>query len=297
MASKFGDTRAPRIVASVNATVTQELSVANVRIEDAKSRCWNVTLNRLDRVDRKPAIGGPADGWQANVSGPQNVYAFSGAQAFGNPPFPPRRTNPPYGNSPNITSQVMVGWGLNNIGQGNQNRLIADWPLLGQSFSVYGSYVEIWGLATFFGDTIPPGDMPQFSAMIVPADTGVSSTWLNYTVEVFNTINPLLGAAPTQGGALMSIPDFARQVKISLNSVYNGIATEFINLWDTKNGEAVAVWWNDRGNIVDSTYLSQVPGSYQFIDVPNRASMLSIYRTGQADTNAYLVRALWRISP
>lgn len=150
------------------------LPLARVGTIGEKSRAWRITLNRVDRND--------LSAFQADKATPLWVaqdVAFT-ASVVGDPAentaVPPRRGNPIFGretpgNGADVEPiWVQINWGMAG---GKTNRMLGNWPMLGGSVVVEGSWVEVYGGVAVFGfgaPAIQPGEFPFLAAQVVPTD-------------------------------------------------------------------------------------------------------------------------------
>lgn len=151
------------------------LPLARVGTEGEKSRAWRITLGRVDRNDMLAFQGNRANPlWVAqDIPFAASVVSDPSINVL----VPPRRGNPVFGSGfPAVTGSdvepiwVQVKWGMAG---GKSMQMLANWPMLGGSVVVEGSWVEVFGgIAVFaFGDPpITASEFPFLNASVVPAD-------------------------------------------------------------------------------------------------------------------------------
>lgn len=195
--SRLADTQA-----AVVQTGVQEISLAVARATDLTARPWRVTFGRVDRLDGSAlntGTGGNAEtGGQVAVTAFQSAgYAYT-AGFIAEPAIPPRRSNPVLNpGDPVISSQqsplfVELAWGL---AQAKPFRLLANWPMLGGSLVVVGSYVEVWAgmnVQNPGSPPIDPGSYPKFTAAIAPQD----GPWVEAGELSLQQVVPVLPLSP-----------------------------------------------------------------------------------------------------
>lgn len=174
----------------------QETPLAIIKSDDGAARAWRVTLSRLNRKDnRAPAVdnGSPS----ANLEFPSQAFPYAAAtMTF--PTVPPRRSNAvldiPSANGRATFVQIAFGMGTNT-----PTRLLGNWPLLGGSIVVVGSYVEVFGGQYLNGPFVAEdadGELGAYSASIVPAEGADQEDCGELSLTQFLSIEPFKEGAP-----------------------------------------------------------------------------------------------------
>jgi len=255
-------------------------------------RRWRVGMLRLDRLDNfAPLVDGNAASGTPQAALVSNAYSYAaGFQSV--PSWIPARTNPV---NYAFDLSVQVEWGY---GGANPARLAAQWPRMGSSIVVVGSYVQVSARWTANGAP-DPNARPLATAWIAPDDGQlvVDAGELSLSQEIFVRNVP---PSNTQLGAVY-VPDFARRVRVSLarNDPFSA-AQRTVPL----NGEpcCVGAWIDDtgaaRGGWQQGIFTS-LGGVEHFADVvwhpvPAAATMLALISPTSSSTSAFVE---WRIAP
>lgn len=305
--SNFGDSFVP---ARINGA--QAKTVCKVEGDGLAPRWWRVTLNRLGREDQASPLGGGSGGVPSDTSlsvaeypGQGQAFSYS-AGVMGNTTYSngtwPQRAQPVGGSfvfEAGITASVQLAWGSGGQALG---RIIADWPYLGGSVVLYGSYVEvIAGVNIVDQSRIGPREMPQYSAFIAPVDgvTTQDSGELSITQRV--TLYPADGALRQEGGSVY-VPEFARRVRVAItvgeepgywlvNNTSGGVIP--------KSGypTAIYVFSDESGRAVDQYYVN-VAEPPEWMAVPASAVLLTIVQTDPTAANGTMQGLVhWRVAP
>lgn len=275
-----------------------------VRVENGAERAWRVTLGRLVcSGHRAPTVAGASPQGYPLVPPAQYPYAAGlyNAAEF----YPGRRSYPIFGMSPLGFGRVWVelAWGIDLM---SANRMVADWPMMGGSIILPGSYVEVSSIVTMTGvDQMTDDDMPTGSAMVMDA-AGVTSQDSNEMslVQEVDLIDDY--------GALVSIPDFARRVQVSItqslilpNLGGGGFGEEF-EVPVTGDRPCRLVWLDDRGDTAFAGYQrtsepavggipANAPVAWQ--PVPSRATMLALRTSNPQSAIPSTALIHWRLAP
>lgn len=281
----------------------RDQSLLKVPTTADRARAWRITLQRLQREDgfAPLVIGGPANNIPSIISA-QYQYA-NGFE--GNPTWPPRRSNPVG------KAAVQIAWGMSAA---NPARLTADWPVLGASIVVVGSYVEVFAQLQDL-PTPATGARPVATATITPVeglptpDAGELSLTQQVTVQqLLDAVPP--STCPTWGAALF-VPDFARRVRVVLAAQDTALCGPTFSVPFTGDPVCVGTWFDDLGNSIDSFVQGLIPSTAIVVDpvttfqlavyapvvwhpVPANATMLAI-RGNAVTTPQGFVH--WRIAP
>lgn len=280
-------------------------SIVRINTPPQNARAWRVTLERVDRADRHaPLVVGDASGSASVVVG--QIYPYAGG--FQTAPFwPPVRSNPVLGTSvqpgtPRIS--VQLAWGM---GGANPARLAADWPMMGGSIVVVGSYVEVF--AALAGTSVSLQALPVVTAHVVPADglptCDGGELSLNQEINV-RAFTPAVVGPPfvcATWGGVAYVPDFARRVKVILTTADVDMCGETHSAPFDGDPTCVLTWFDDQSNAIDSSLqgLFRPPGAAADLytppvwhAVPARATLLAV-RGGKAFNQPAQLH--WRIAP
>jgi hypothetical protein len=278
----------------------QTISLLKMESECRFAAAWRITLQRADRADHHaPLVAGGAGTSVPIVDAAQYSYA-AGQQTT--PAWPPERSNPVFGAgfvNPAASLIVQVAWGMDAA---NPARLAAQWPALGASIVVVGSYVEVQAGSQGVAD---------HTAEIQPVVTAQLAPWSGLPLHGSGELSiagrvrvrPRADGPPPTWGGVSYVPDFARRVKIVLVQLDDtlGGATQSV----PNNGDATCQlgWFDDQGNEIDSAmqgrFFPPAAGTPLYTppvwhDVPAAATMLTV-RGDQNFDGFALVH--WRIAP
>lgn len=155
------------------------LPLAKASTRGKRSRAWRITMNRVNRQDGHAFQSGNTDPNGASPVWVGQQVAFAAAK-MNTPQIPPRRGNPIFGlNNPGNGSDleplwVQIRWGMDN---GSPMYMLGNWPMLGGSVVVEGSFVEVFGGVAVFNNGVPAitvDEYPTLSAQVVPT-SGLAS--------------------------------------------------------------------------------------------------------------------------
>jgi hypothetical protein len=283
----------------------QEIPLANIRASDNIARPWLITLGKVDRTDRADMTSPGGVYGTITLNDTNGTNKLSGGYQNA-PVFPPKRATYPYDGSvfPPFVNRVLLKWTMDNNGTALANQLIADWPMLGSSFVVTASSVDVIAVGGVFGRIPNANEVPSFKAQISPANALNNDTSTLILTQNGVQITNMKLTAPTVayglGGHAFYVPDFARKVKVVLTRNYYGGGAPFIaqqGYWNDPDAQGVVNFWDDYGNIVDSHYIAQISQAQVWINVPPRATMMGIYSLTAAAVDTYQACVNWQIVP
>ena len=300
----------PRILQGSTLANTQTVppngtvSLLKLDPETRAAAAWRVTLQRADRFDHHaPLVTGGANGSVPVATAAPYGYA-AGQQLT--PAWPPQRSNPVFGAglvNPTASLIVQLAWGMDAA---NPARLVADWPALGASIVVVGSYVEVQassqGVTDLTADTQPvvTAQMAPWSGLPVQGGGELS---IAGSVRVLPAVTNEGGVIVTWGGVAY-VPDFARRVHVVLVEPDNNQVGNTRSVLADGDATCLLGFWDDQGNQVDSAmqgrFFPPAAGTPLYTppvwhEVPARATMLTIRAGDQAFDGFALVH--WRIAP
>jgi len=192
---------------TVSPSLAQAVSLAKVVSTEATARAWRVTLARVNRVDQHALNTGifPSE-LLLRFPG----YAYAAGFIFPPGTVPPRRSNPIWGTNtgsvggPNVVTPLFVQISFGMPGA-QPNRILANWPMMGGSVVVEGSFVEVFGGVRIVSNgSIDPGAFPLFQATITPID-GLASqdagelSLCQYAFLENESATPLVSGIDTNG--------------------------------------------------------------------------------------------------
>lgn len=303
--------RQSRFADSIVLDGSRDQPLCRVQADPTKSRAWRVTLQRLQRQSAAPVVfPGPDTNNLPEIISAQ--YAYTAGQEL-SATWPPRRTNPCG------SAAVQIAWGMSAAAPA---RLAADWPPLGGSIVVVGSYVEVFASLQDTPDhSANPIFFPTATASIVPAEGLPTESSGELSLVQRINVPPARDAippatCPTWGGVVF-VPDFARRVKVTLVSVDQPALCgphdppDDATFSDSFSGDPTAVmtWFDDAGESVDSWMQGIVFGTVinippviqtitfsplQWHPVPGNATTLAIRGLANFDGQAFVH---WRIAP
>lgn len=276
-----------------------------VRVQAGAEQAYRVTLGRLVAAGhRAPSVQGAAP--TAYLEVPPQGYPYAAAVAEASSWYPARRSYPVFGLSPLAFGRVWVelAWGIDQM---SANRMVVDWPAMGGSIVLPGSYVEVSAIVTMTGtDQMTDADMPTGAAMVMCAP-GVSSQdgnemSLAQTVDLTNLY----------GGAI-TVPDFARRVQVSVaqelvlpDPAHPPLSGQEFEVPATGDPPLRLVWLDDRGATVYTGYqrtsepaVGGTPANAPIMwhPVPGRATMLALRKAEPEEPQPSTVFVHWRLAP
>jgi len=221
--SRFADT--VRVAYKLGPQNGADIPLARASVKGKRSRAWRITMGRVERADGHAFQSGNTDPNGASPLWKAQDVNFA-ASIMNTPQIPPRRGNPIFGtNSPGNGSDVepiwvQINWGMEN---GKTFRMLGNWPMMGGSVVVEGSWVEVFGGVAVFGFGSPPildVEFPVLTAQIVPT-SGLASTdagELSITQQItLAAVNPAVGGMLPATDGPVSQPGF-NSVALGLRS-------------------------------------------------------------------------------
>lgn len=212
--SRFADTI--KVAYKLGPQNGADIGLARASVKGKRSRAWRITLGRVERNDGHSFQSGNSDPNGASPLWKAQDVSFA-ASIMNTPQIPPRRGNPIFGtNSPGNASDiepiwVQINWGMEN---GRTYRMLGNWPMLGGSVVVEGSWVEVFGGVAVFGFGAPPitsDEFPVLTAQIVPtsglASTDAGELSIQQRVNLAAT-NPLVGGMQPVTDGVVAQPGF-----------------------------------------------------------------------------------------
>lgn len=194
---------------------------------------------------------------------------------------------------------VQVAWGMDAA---NPARLAAQWPALGASLVVVGSYVEVQagsqGVADLNQDLQPVVTAQLAPWAGLPLD---ASGELSIAGQI--RVRPRADGPPPTWGGVSYVPDFARRVRVVLVQLDDTLGGNTESVPNNGDPTCQIGWFDDQGNEIDSAmqgrFFPPAAGTPLYTppvwhEVPAAATMLTVRGDQNFDGHA-LVH--WRIAP
>lgn len=272
----------------------RETPLARMSVDESEARSWRVTLGRADRRDgRSPLVRGTTVNASSPIFNSQIFGYCAGAQ--NTPQDPPVRDNRVASDGNDVDPIfVEIAWGM-SVGQAH--RLIANWPLLGGTVELYGSYVEVFAGTFLAYGVSETDDCPKLTASIAPADGVTVGASAELSIQQQEPIT--VGYAAAGDPAVLYVPDFAREVRVVL---VDGATNR---PFDSGHPRCNLEWFDDQGPTVIDAWAqgSSIGVAPSWQRVPAQATMLRIGTPGaNIDCNETpftqcVAMVHWRVAP
>jgi hypothetical protein len=148
---------------------------------------------------------------------------------------------------------------------------------------------------------VTPPTNPAFVIATVASGGAFTDVAVVYTPAIANAAFGFALTAPTEQGATVYVPDFARRVRVVLVTAgnahpENGPGARVPIAGDPK---AQLVFWDDRGVEIDEVFQGPTATGFSppvWHEVPAQAVLFGIY-SDKADPIGYTALIHWRIAP
>lgn len=269
-------------------------SLVRVNAPNDEARGWKITLLRPERKDGRPPLAVGAGKSSALFTSQNFGYA---AGEIGTPTDPPARDNPVAKAGADVDPIfVELAWGM---GGAQPARLVAHWPMLGASITVFGAYAEVFsGTFLAYNPGQSQDDLPVLSATIAPL-TGNERAEASDELSLVQFGVANIGYAAAGDPVCLYVPDYARRVRVVAVDPSTDRPFDFgqprVNFeWFDDNGPAVIDCWQQGGAVGIAP---------EWVDVPAAATVLRLGTPGPSiDCNEPAFTSVqmmvhWRVAP